>query len=539
MHKISALIILLLLPMSIFGKSVISPQNEALLKQLDKIIEQKDSFRAARIAKADSLKLIAYNNTGERRTEALKSLYSIYERFKNDSALSIMNFATKIPEFENDPAFRDFVHVSLARTFAVMGLFTDAFNQLDKVEPNTTTQDNRLRYYNVQHAANGWLADFAMYSAPELAQSCLEKNISFNDSIIIYETDPIYREINKATKAYKEGNIEQCIHIANPLLEKGESVQQIYVYAILTQAYEKYGDIEKELFYLTKTAIGDITNGITEYMALHLLAQKLIQLGETDRAYNYIICALEDAIYCDAKLRTLEASEYFPIIDKGHKEDSELRKTLSTIVYFSLCLIVLVLVVGIISLRKQMLKLRLFRQALAKANRKLEESNNKLQIINKDLVTSDHIKEEYITRYLNKCRNYLESLEIYRNQLIKLAQVHQWDDLFKKLKSGDTLSDEKDRFYADFDELFLNLYPDFIEKFNALLRSDAQIVPKSGELLTTELRIFALIKLGITDSAQIAKFLSYSLATIYNYRSRTRNNALDSKDDFETKVLNL
>ena len=161
------------------------------------------------------------------------------------------------------------------------------------------------------------------------------------------------------------------------------------------------------------------------------------------------------------------------------------------------------------------------------------------QIINKDLIASDRIKEEYITLYLNKCRKYLEAQEILRNQLFKLAQGHQWDELYKKLKSSEILASEKERFYADFDELFLNLYPDFIRQFNSLLKPEAQIVPKNGEKLTTELRIFALIKLGIDDSSQIAKFLSYSLTTIYNYRSRVRNNALESKDDFETKVLAL
>ena len=199
----------------------------------------------------------------------------------------------------------------------------------------------------------------------------------------------------------------------------------------------------------------------------------------------------------------------------------------------------MVLTGSILSLYRQMSKLRLVRQALAKANRNLGESNAKLQIINKDLIASDRIKEEYITLYLNKCRKYLEAQEILRNQLFKLAQGHQWDELYKKLKSSEILASEKERFYADFDELFLNLYPDFIRQFNSLLKPEAQIVPKNGEKLTTELRIFALIKLGIDDSSQIAKFLSYSLTTIYNYRSRVRNNALESKDDFETKVLAL
>ena len=534
-----ALCVLWILPLAALAKGKISPENEELLNQLDYAIEHKEQYRYARLAKADSLKAIANNSVGNRRVNAIKELYGVYERFLNDSALSVMNIATRIPEYKTDKDFRDFVQISLSRTYAVMGLFTDAFTQLGQINPDSVSSENRLLYYNTKHSAYGWFADFAFYSSPELAKHSYDIQSQCNDSIILYETDPIYLAIDKATRAFKDGDIDQCINIAEPLLGQGELIHKIYVNAILAQAYGKFGDTEKELRYLAKTSICDIKVGISEYMALHVLAQKLAALGETERAYSYIICALEDANSCGARLRSLEASEYFTIIDKGHRADEQKRKLLSTILYISLCLIVVVLTGSILSLYRHMSKLRLVRQALAKANRNLGESNAKLQIINKDLIASDRIKEEYITLYLNKCRKYLEAQEILRNQLFKLAQGHQWDELYKKLKSSEILASEKERFYADFDELFLSLYPDFIRQFNSLLKPEAQIVPKNGEKLTTELRIFALIKLGIDDSSQIAKFLSYSLTTIYNYRSRVRNNALESKDDFETKVLAL
>ncbi|MCF0178860.1 MAG: hypothetical protein HUJ97_01260 [Bacteroidales bacterium] len=533
------LLLLFLFPFNLIAADKVSLENETLLKQLDKAIEQKNQYREARIAKADSLKKIMLNNTGEIRKEAIYSLYNIYERFKNDSALSVLNFATKLPEYKTDKAFCDYVNISLGRTLSVMGIFTDAFEHLSKVNPEDANEKNRLLYYDVQHAANGWLADFYETAAPNLANESIKKTNEYNDSIMKFEVDPIYLGLNKATKAYREGNILECIEIAKPLIDANNSILNIYVYAILAQAYEKYNDTEKEVYYLAQTAIGDITNGITEYMALHKLAQVLLKLGQDERAYDYIICALEDATYSCAKLRTLEASEIFSIIDKGHQEEIGRQKVLATWGYLSLFLLVIVLLVGIISLRRQMLKAKLYRKALAKANKKLEESYAKLQVINSGLVSADKIKQEYIIQYLNRSKKYLESLETYRIQLIKLAQGHQWDELYKKLKSNESVSEEKDRFYADFDELFLNLYPDFLDKFNALLKPEAQIVPKNTELLSTELRIFALIKLGISDSTQIAKFLSYSLATIYNYRSRIRNNAIDTTTDFETKVLEL
>lgn len=130
-------------------------------------------------------------------------------------------------------------------------------------------------------------------------------------------------------------------------------------------------------------------------------------------------------------------------------------------------------------------------------------------------------------------------MESFQNHLYRLFQTHQMDELQKQLRSTQVMASEQADFYADFDQAFINLYPNFIRDFNALLVPEARIEPKRGEILTTELRIFALIRLGETDSNKIAKFLGYSLTTIYNYRSRVRNNALGDKDKFEDKVMAL
>lgn len=539
MKRIILLTLCIIATATAFPANELSTENKRILKKLDGVVEKKEHYRAARVAKADSLKAIMQNSVKERRMGVIREVYHVYERFENDSALAIMNIARTLPEYDTDRDFRDYVNISTARTLAVMGIFNDAFQLLETVNPDEASAENRLLYYNVQHAANGWLADFAKVSAPELAKRCLEQEARFNDSIVKFESDPIYREIDRATLAYKNGEIETCIAIAEAVIDKGDPEHEIYVNAILAQAYGKFGNPEKEVLYLAKTAINDIENGISEYMALHLLACRLLQLGDTERAHNYIICAMEDAAHCGARLRTLEASEYFPIIDKGHKAELEHRKMLSNIVYITLCVLLVVLVLFLIYMRRQVVRHRLYRQALAKANRKLEETNAKLQLVNSGLVTSGNMREDYIIRYLSRCRGYLDSLDVFKNKLIKLALSHQWEELQKKLKTDDTLSDEKDRFFEDFDELFLNLYPDYIEKVNALLKPECRVELKKENAMSVELRIFALVKLGITDSGQIAKFLGYSIATIYNYRSRFKNNVADQSVDFEEKIMQI
>jgi DNA-binding CsgD family transcriptional regulator len=159
--------------------------------------------------------------------------------------------------------------------------------------------------------------------------------------------------------------------------------------------------------------------------------------------------------------------------------------------------------------------------------------------INKKLEETGKIKDVYIAKYLDRCANYLNKLDSYRHSLVKYAMSSRVDELFKAIRSDEFINEERRNFYAEFDRAFLDLFPDFVAAFNALLADDAQVVPKKGELLTTELRIFALIRLGVVDSSRIANFLGYSVATIYSYRSKMRNHARGDKEQFEQEVMNL
>ena len=169
----------------------------------------------------------------------------------------------------------------------------------------------------------------------------------------------------------------------------------------------------------------------------------------------------------------------------------------------------------------------------------LSQANEQLRLVNRELAQTGKVKEVYIAHYLDQCVTYLDKLESYRRSLAKLAMASRIDDLFKAIKSEQFIKDERKEFYQSFDKSFLELFPHFITSFNDLLVEEGQIHPKSNELLTTELRIFALIRLGITDSNAIAHFLGYSLATIYNYRSRMKNRAKGNKDLFEQEVMKL
>ena len=233
--------------------------------------------------------------------------------------------------------------------------------------------------------------------------------------------------------------------------------------------------------------------------------------------------------------------------------------------FSGVCAFAVFLILALFYLQKQIKRVHNIKEKLSEANKRLAVTNNQLEDANRQLEeanmqlqgynsqlgenndmlsrandllqNTNKIKEEYIAHYLEMCRSYMDAFENFRKSLLKLAKNNQQQELMKLLKSDDVMEDEQKRFFADFDKSFLSIHPNFISEFNALLKDDCQLVPKKGELLNIELRIFALVRLGVDDSTMIAHFLNYSLPTIYNYRSRIRNNSIYDKDEFNRRLM--
>ena len=361
----------------------------------------------------------------------------------------------------------------------------------------------------------------------------LEKTNLYRDSISNAMSPESDRSIVEAEKQLSSGNADAALEILNNSLKNNrDESANVYTYFTLSETYKQKGDTDKEVYYLILTAIEDIKNATREYASLQKLAHLMYQQGDIERAYKYLNCSMEDAVECNARLRFMEVTEFFPIIDKAYRIQEERERHISRIMLLCISILSFCLLVAIVFLYRWMRKLSAMRRNLSDANREM-------QAINEELKQMGKTKETYIARYLVRCVNYLYKLESYRRSLVKLAMSSNMENLFKAIKSEEFVQNERNEFYDEFDKSFLKLFPNFITSFNNLLVEDARIYPKSDELLTTELRIFALIRLGIVDSNKIAHFLGYSLATIYNYRSRLRNKAIGNKDTFEQDVMSL
>ena len=178
-------------------------------------------------------------------------------------------------------------------------------------------------------------------------------------------------------------------------------------------------------------------------------------------------------------------------------------------------------------------------EELKSANEQLSEKNAQFSVLNSQLSESNRVKEEYIGRFMSLCSQYIDKLDNYRKMVNKKMKNKELEDLFRLSKSTELKEKELEELYENFDTVFLHLFPNFVDDFNALLAPEAQVRPKEENRLTTEMRIFALIRLGIEDSSKIAEFLHYSVNTIYNYRARIKNGALGNREHFERTVKEL
>lgn len=512
---------------------------QTLLELLDDAILNKSEYQRIRSERADSLSRVALRTAGLTRIMALSQRFDVYLHYQTDSAMSTLEWLKRLPEYETDEKLQRHILIDEARMYGMMGLYHKAYVCLSEIDLSVCDDELRLLYYNVMHAVLDWRADYASRTVPSLSRQMRLQAAVYHDSLLMLEPDAENRTIISTNRAYDNGQYAQCIDTLLHLLTYCNDGLRVFAYSRLSQAYGQINEPDLQLRYLILTAIADIRAGVTEYMALPELAGRLFGMGDVDRAYEYMFCALEDATLCKSNLRTIESSSFFPIIEQNRQIQLRAEKRNTQLVILFLVVIAVVMVSVILTQLSLNRKLQATRALLAQANNKLKISNSQLHSANLQLQSSDHIKGDYLMNYLTRSRNYLASIESFQRQMSNLLHTRQYEELGKKLKSTEFIDEEQEKFYADFDELFLTLYPNFVEKFNSLLKPEAAILPKKGELLTTELRIFALIRMGENDSTKIAKFLNYSLTTIYNYRSRTRNNAIGNKDTFEEDVMKL
>lgn len=563
------IILLFIIPLLFVARAQSQPQDleldaptQALLHTLDDIIQNhKVQYQAQRIKQINQLIIQARTATGYNKYNLYKEIFDLYSHFQTDSAQVYICKMQQLPAYKTDAVMQATLHVAQAEIMAVSALYAEALSELDKVPQSLISSEHadlRLYYYRVKRTLYGWMCTYYTKSS-EQHKLWEEKTMNYRDSLLSVDAiKNMSRDIVMADKYNALRQPEKALKMLKPYsAQASEATPNPFVCFTLAHAYVLLGNRTKAIHYLTLTAIADLRSATCEYQALPMLAQILFDQGDVERAYTYLLCSMEDASYCKAGLRSIEASTIFPIIDKQYKQREKEQRERDHLLMYGLVGLSFILIAMVVYLRKQMLKLRQMRQKqslynkqLSAANQQMHEANEKLQVAlqevkrtNEELQNTysqlrmtDKVKEEYIARYLNRCRMYLDQLTEFRSATLRLIKNRHFEELANQLKRDLNAKTEQTQFYEDFDAAFLTLFPDFVASFNALLQPEHQLSVKKNGLLNTELRIYALIRLGIHDTTRIAHFLDYSTATVYNYRSKIRNKAICSPEEFESLV---
>ena len=528
-------IALLLFSCVLFGQVA---QNKVLLRNLTMLIQQKDYYTKLKERKIkEAIDLLKVPEVSATQRYAINQrLFDEFKTYISDSAVYYVKENIEIAKRLENVHWEYDSRLELASLYIISGNYLDASDLLGAIREEALDEGERIKYYNCyqnlynNYAFNNPNASYYISKSNEYRERLLGL-VDKNSTHYLL----LYAGVLTDAKRYDEA--EKLLLDRFALMHTDEHEKAVLGY-VLGTLYKKKKNVPKQIEYFAISASCDIKDAIKENASMLELASSLFQLGEVESAYTCIKSSMEDASFCNAQLRSDEVMRIFPIIEKAyqeriHSKNTKLRLSLWMVGIFAVCLIIAVLLVT-----RQMKRIGKIRKELYLKNQDLEVLNGDLQRVVAELNESNEVKEAYIGQFFNLCSIYISKLEKYQKMLNKKAKERNPDELYKLLRSTEMIEQELKEFYKLFDDIFLHLFPTFISEFNALLVPEERFMPKPNEM-TPELRIFSLIRLGITDSAKIATFLHYSTNTIYNYRTRVRNKAIVAREAFEAMVMNI
>ena len=522
---------------------------DSLLVNLDQTILQHEIYKDRREARIRELKGKA-TKTAPNSIAAYQLNDSIYREYKSymcDSAVLYLTKNIRIARNLRDQEREYKSKLLLASLHAATGMYQEAIDVLEEVRredlPASLTRDYYACKEQVYREISGNSRD------PQSIRRYEDKSFVYRDSLAMMLPEDAGKRVELQELALRaDGRTDEALRINDTRLAKIPFGTPEYALTSYQRAmiYRQKKDREKEKYYLALSSLSDIQSAITDHASLWMLADLLLKDGDIERAYHYIRFSWDETNRFRARSRSWQSADILSLIDKNYQATIEGKNRILVTYLTLISVLTLLLISAIVYIYRQMKRLAEARNHLQETNEQLKvlngelyQMNDRLQSANLELSESNRIKEEYIGRFMSLCSSYIDKLDGYRRMVYKMVSSGQIGELVKVTRSSKGLEAELNALYKNFDTAFLHLFPNFVTQFNLLLLEDEQVVLKRDELLNTELRIFALIRLGINDSSQIAEFLRYSVNTIYNYRAKVKNKACVSRDDFENLVREI
>lgn len=511
------------------------------LKELDDVISRQEEIESAKDSYIELIKgRYSEAMSPDEKYTILDELYNEYYNYNIDSA--IFYARTKL-DIAFDAAEQDLVDdaiLDIADRYVMSGMHLAAHDIISEISADRLDVLLVPRYYHIWHSLYTGLEDGCDDPVQKTEYRKLKQQ--YREQLFsLLGKDDISRLYVMADIYVDEGRADELLDTLNAKFNEDIPIHDkavlSYIYANIS---DSYGHDDDATLYFAKSAIFDLMTPVHEYKSLYELASKLYDAGDIKRAYRYISRSINDAITANALINIQSINRSLPIISRSyHTQMLHNRRQLSVLSGILGIMAVLLIGAVIVTLKEQR-KARQAEKRTSEINEELKAINRKMEEYILLLKESNNIKEIYIGRYIDLCSEYIGRMERYRSMLNRTARTEGFEAVRNALKSSEFIDKELNEFYEQFDATFLQLFPDFIRDLNALLQSDKRIELKTRDgIMTTELRIFALIRLGITDSVKIAEFLRRSVSTVYNYRVKMRNAALNSREDFEKQIMGI
>ncbi|HER07686.1 MAG TPA: hypothetical protein ENO20_02145 [Bacteroides sp.] len=500
-----------------------------LIQELEKTLDQKSSYIEQKEAiiqkKKDALHSLESSHALREQVLVNLQLVQEYQSFIYDSAQNYINRAKEIAYRLKDRSLID--HVKIREGFVLLssGLFKEAIDSLSSVNPHVLNDSLKSTLYATLARAYYDLADYVR-DPNFMPQYISQGNIYLDSSLLFVAPNTSEYWATESLQRMKQSDWNGSRNAFEYWMTHFELTGHPYAIATssLGHIYHMTGFPDEAIAYFARAAIADIKTATMETVALRNLANLLYEKGEEQRAYRYIIEALNDASFFNARHRKLEIGQILPIIEG--EQMNVIRRQRDRITEFSVFISILS-----VALFFALMIILIFFRRLNKARLVIRESNEKLMEANK-------IKDEYIAYFFNQNSEYIEKIESLQKWVRRKVAARQFEGL-RKFPQSMNVQNERMALYERFDRIFLKLFPNFVEEFNNLLKADEQIQLKDDQLLNTDLRIYALIRLGIHDNEKIASFLNYSVNTIYAYKTKIKGKANCPSEQFKQKVMEI
>ncbi len=505
--------------------------REEVAKQMSLALQQKDVYNQMKLNDIDSIRNFLNTNsnrmTCEEKFQVNVDLYNEFKLYSFDSAF---HYATQLCRIANDIdsfAYRVDARTRLGYILARGGFFKEAIDSLSSIRidkevlPAKVLSDYYISFGRVYHDLADYTKDNVFSSRyNQIGNELLMESLPYlSDSSTIY-----YVRGKVALKEDKLAKSKQLYQRALELCDTTDTETLSVLLSTMAYVNRKLELNDEAIHYYVKAAVNDIRSATKESVSMRGLATMLYYYkNDVNLASEYINEAFEDATFYGTRHRINVIGTLFPVFVGEKLGIEQVKRQTFQDSFILSSVFAVVLIIAIIYILMQMKHLRRSRQLLEKLNLKLSEANR--------------IKNSYIGHYLDatfKLVNQLDNFVLVGQQKLDSKQYDSLSSMIHNLNSD---FNRKSAF-ADFDRTFLSLFPTFVESFNSLLQPDDKFVLENKGALNSTLRIFALIRLGITESEQISEILGYSVNTVYNYRVRTRNKAVDPAN-FEKDVRKI